>query len=780
MATANLTLTVTASALARQAYPNTPQANPPVAVLKERNYNNYLYLRLSEFPANLKRQRLYQATFTVGYQAGFGTSGQYYDLTVESSDDFDPATLTYVSRPTPVWIAQSVTIRESDSSPAVFPTSRSTAEQESFKTSQFLQNKALALYASSRYDSDYIVPLFQVYTQAYTQGITPSLEIQYDDTLAVNYEIIGSLGTSGYLNPHRTATLSWRIERNDSYYCVEPPVQASAIVQWRSHGGSTWNEISVPGSTQICNVPAETWPVGTVEWRVRVTDDVGTVRLSQIYTVSTTAGLLTATPLSPIGMIAVDETKSTTLSWELSGTSDQTAADVGWSADSGATWHNLHVTGYYRNVIVPANTFPAAVITWRVRAYNVDDVAGNYSTANFTTIDSPSISTPYWPVDTVVAKQDEMTLRWETQNTSGSLPTGADVQWSNDGTSWQDMGSTSGQQTLTVPGNYFPSGKIYWRVRSYNRNHTAGPWSDAATFISYGAPNAPTVSATSVNYTTVSWAADDQASYRVTIDGALYGPFWGTDKSFTVDDPISFGIHTVSVVVQNEVGLWSQPGTVTFTVTRGGGASPVLTGHFRTDAALSWSVAVPDALTGLFVYRDGVRIASLDYSQGSGVFVDRHVLGEHRYQIIGRWRSDYAIYSDVITGRMCAKCPLIAPLAGGEWLTLRLSETAERSQAFNSQRAVSLRHFSGAEFPVAEIGPYRDISGSYEAAFADREQAEVFEALFGQVVILKTRGDKVLVGVMSNLDTRVTKHYFAYTFTVQQIYWRDYVDAAGD
>lgn len=458
----------------------------------------------------------------------------------------------------------------------------------------------------------------------------------------------------------------------------------------------------------------------------------------------------------------------------------QSSCEIKWRVAGASTYNTMSVSGNSRTATVPANTFPTnATIEWYLVGTRDDGYQATSPTYSFSTAAALVTTMPISPVDSIEANDGPITFSWETSSADGFQPGTTALWWSDNGSTWHVLASVSGNQ-YTAPANTFPAGTIYWRASTYNIDGSPGPWSSDVSFISFGAPAAPTVTATSANYATISWQASEQEAYRITIDGKQSGLFFGTGKSYQVEDPLTFGEHTATVEVQNEYGLWSQPGTVTFTVTRGGGASPVLTGHFRTDAALSWSVAVPDALTGLFVYRDGVRIASLDYSQGSGVFVDRYVLGEHSYQIIGRWYNGYAIYSDVITGRMCAKCPLIAPLAGGEWLTLRLSETAERSQAFNSQRAVSLRHFSGAEFPVAEVGPYRDIRGSYEAAFADREQAEDFEALFGQVVILKTRRDKVMVGVMSNLDTRVTKHYFAYTFTVQQIYWRDYVDAAGD
>ena len=87
-----------------------------------------------------------------------------------------------------------------------------------------------------------------------------------------------------------------------------------------------------------------------------------------------------------------------------------------------------------------------------------------------------------------------------------------------------------------------------------------------------------------------------------------------------------------------------------------------------------------------------------------------------------------------------------------------------------------MRHFTGAEYPVVEISTYSDLSGNFNAAFTDMAAAKRFESLRGKVVIVKARGGNVVVGAILQLDKRQTKFYSAYSFTVNQIAWEDYVD----
>ena len=92
---------------------------------------------------------------------------------------------------------------------------------------------------------------------------------------------------------------------------------------------------------------------------------------------------------------------------------------------------------------------------------------------------------------------------------------------------------------------------------------------------------------------------------------------------------------------------------------------------------------------------------------------------------------------------------------------------------------------------------FRDIDKSIRKHIADklylREQLDIVAALSrdyynifkidintGQVVILKTKAENVVIGVLSGYEKQVNRHYIAYTFTIQRIYWRDYLDLTTD
>ena len=99
-------------------------------------------------------------------------------------------------------------------------------------------------------------------------------------------------------------------------------------------------------------------------------------------------------------------------------------------------------------------------------------------------------------------------------------------------------------------------------------------------------------------------------------------------------------------------------------------------------------------------------------------------------------------------------------------------------QSFTWTKTHSLRHIAGATFPLLELSPFEDLSGAYDAAFLCAQDAERFYRLRGQVVILKSKDGKVLIGAITSITSVVNTFYQACQFTLEQIHWEDYVDDA--
>lgn len=473
----------------------------------------------------------------------------------------------------------------------------------------------------------------------------------------------------------------------------------------------------------------------------------------------------------------VDRQQEQTFAWRFvptgpcAGEFSQASATFYWRAGSSGSYTAVQASG--PSVTIPANTFPAGTIQWYVEG---SDNAGNTSSTQVytvTTADTTTYATPVSPINEIVDGSAPITFRWSSSNSYGKAPSSSELQYSADTITWLALGTVTGSGlTYTAPANFLPSGAVYWRVRAFNQDDVAGPWSEAASLRNVAAPPAPSVITDAAPFTTISWAASEQQAYRITVDGELVGTFFGTDHAYTLEDYLEDGVHSVAVAVQNVYGLWSADGSTSFQVTNQPGAAITLSGAFGLDADLSWTGGSGETY---LIYRDGKRIAETSAES----FTDRLVLGGHSWTVVEKLADGNYTKSNEISGELRTDDSQIAAITGGAWLSLRLSEFSNGEQSFSSSRAFTLRHVAGARYPILELAPFRDRQGSYNASFTDPAAVAAFEALLGRVVILKSRRGNVVIGLLAQLDKRETDFYTAFTFAIQQIEWEDYVHDAG-
>lgn len=428
-------------------------------------------------------------------------------------------------------------------------------------------------------------------------------------------------------------------------------------------------------------------------------------------------------------------------------------APAGTFADTDTVYWYPEVTLSNGQVIRPTNTLGTAI------------------TYQLSTVEPAFTAVAVSPDGTIEDGSGPITFTWTASNSVGSTPSGAELQYSADGgTTWTALGSVTGSAlSYEAPAGTVPGGQISWRVRALNSGGTPGEWSNSLSFISVAAPAAPSVSTDAAPFTTITWNAVGQQAYEVLVDGVSYGVRFGTGKNFTLSQPLADGNHTVSVRIQGAYGLWSQPGEAVFTVQNVPAGSIELSGQFGIDAELFWS-ASPSG-EDFLIYRDGVQIGHTPGTE----FTDRRALGTHEWTVLLRQADGNYTRSNAVTGTTAVDGTMIAPLSGGPWISLRLTEASVPARQYNFSRSHSLRHFSGSALPVLELTPYENKTGSFQCAFKDPAEARAFEALWGQVVVVKSQ-ENVITGGLMNLDKAQNAFYIAYAFTIEEIALEEVVD----
>ncbi len=221
-----------------------------------------------------------------------------------------------------------------------------------------------------------------------------------------------NLSPSAFADETKDVMLSWE------FYAQTPVsgtalLQSGAKVQWRSDSESTLNEISVDGSQQYVTLMSGTLPSNSgFQWRVQVTSDDGiSSEWSDWITVSTVDIIGAVSNISPSNE-QVDGDTEITVSWEYENSygSAPTGYDIEQSADGGGSWTPVKSEKTSNCfAALPPGTLTAGNILLRIRAYNTDAVAGEWTTVSIIVRSKPPIPT----ITAVDMTTDRPIISWE-------------------------------------------------------------------------------------------------------------------------------------------------------------------------------------------------------------------------------------------------------------------------------------------------------------------------------------------------------------------------------
>ena len=319
-----------------------------------------------------------------------------------------------------------------------------------------------------------------------------------------------SPSSGAFVNRFQKNTFTWGAtdDTTITQVCFAEIKQTSAVFEWRVKNASTSNTISVSGATTACTVPANTFPSGTIEWRVKATANSGTTTTSAWQEITTTDVTPSCKPVSPSGIV-IDATIVNRFSWQhiISTGTPQSKADLQWSTD-GTTWNTLAtVAGENQYYDVPANKFTSGTKYWRVRTYNTDNTASEWSDkAEFIAINAPSA-----PSIVIQSTGPRPRITWQTSEQEAYQLTLSNGYAS---------GTVYGTEKAWRSPVYLADGSYTVRVRVQNKYGMWSEWSAAALPISHTEGEAITMTATAGNEAALTWqTAGSYDFYLVERDG---------------------------------------------------------------------------------------------------------------------------------------------------------------------------------------------------------------------------------------------------------------------
>lgn len=342
----------------------------------------------------------------------------------------------------------------------------------------------------------------------------PFLTCEYsNDNVGIKADNL-SPSAGAFVNRAQKNTFTWDAEDDTdlTQVCFAEVKQTAAVFEWRVKNASTSKTISVSGSTTSCTVPANTFPSGTLEWRVKVTANSGTTTTSAWQEITTTDVTPTAKPVSPSGIV-IDATIVNRFSWQhiISTGTPQRKADLQWSAD-GTTWNPLvTVAGENQYYDVPANKFTSGTKYWRVRTYNTDGTPSEWSDkAEFIAINAPSA-----PSIVIQSTGPRPRITWQTSEQEAYQLTLS---------SGYASGTVYGTEKAWRSPVYLADGSYTVRVRVQNKYGMWSEWSAAALPVSHTEGEAITLSAGASHEAALTWqTAGSYDFYLIERDGVAIG-----------------------------------------------------------------------------------------------------------------------------------------------------------------------------------------------------------------------------------------------------------------
>ena len=605
-------------------------------------------------------------------------------------------------------------------------------------------------------------------TEWATSGAYPYIEVTFGDTevtVGFNYASI----FAGKIKNLSETQFNWAVSVSAT---TVVPVQIQSVkIEWRKQGDSASKFVDATVEGNSATVAAGIFPVGVIEWRVVGTANNGAMATSSWVTTESVAPAWTMTPSSGY----VPHTNDTIFSWEVSQVSrvQQASAVFQWRVGSGGVVTSISIPGNTSTVTIPANTFPAGEIQWRVIVTSKDGATATSDWAIISTAESAATAEALEPNGTVVESTSPILFRWSHIIDTGTAQTKAELQWSADKSTWTALATITGSaQSWTAPANTFTAGTRYWRVRTYNSDNVASAWSDAATFICVGAPAAPVVVIQELSpRPKISWQVEGQQAYQVELVGIYSdGTHFGTDKQWQSPLYLADGDYTVRVRVQNEYGFWSAWGVAPLQIVNTPGSAITLTAETGREVTLAWAASGFDYY---IVYRDGVAIARTT----EPLHTDRTSIGQVKYQVRGCY-ADSANYSlsDAVTVTVQTTSTCLYDLDAGQWVDLRYDASAHRSTAYSLARDIQYMQLSGRTYPVAERSEF--VQRSLRVAcvcFTADDRARMLSML-GHLVCVKTPEGNMVTGYIANLSETSDDFFSTYGFDVAQADVKEAID----
>ena len=235
------------------------------------------------------------------------------------------------------------------------------------------------------------------------------------NTPEVGVVVTPSISDGFFIPKNEPKSISWSLAWNPSDVISGNPQQRSATVACKD--GQTTKNINVSNGALTAIIPAGTFTQDSGQIQITVNTEKSSPSTTKWITVNTVDQPGTAVAVKPRGE-KINGDADNIFYWEYNnpaGTS-QTKAELQISYNDGGKWEALAtVTTPIKWTTIPAGKLMPGSCSWRVRCYNSDGVAGEYSEPAYLIVEAK----PKTPSYVVTDAKPLLTVNWASVNQQG-------------------------------------------------------------------------------------------------------------------------------------------------------------------------------------------------------------------------------------------------------------------------------------------------------------------------------------------------------------------------
>lgn len=391
------------------------------------------------------------------------------------------------------------------------------------------------------------------YSSRASEAKKPYLSFKVKD--ATPYLSVSYSGQTGkYKDPRKEIAISGTWKANT---LIRPPSFISGKYVW-------WTDDNIEhtidildwdhGAVLSLSIPPDTFPVGkTISAKVAITIEGGESDEETLDNFSTADAIPTLTPLSPMDEY-VDGASAIEFSWKytISTATTQTKYEMQYNSSGSSEWTTFKSeqtedeenTSDIWTTTVEANTFPDGEVQWRVRGYNLDGIASEWSSpANIVVVAAPSP-----PSISSISNNARPLISWQSSNDIAHQ-----VKITRDNEEIIDSGEIAGSEQSYRVKDFMPDGTYVASVRVKNSFEMWSEWDALQFIISTEKPIKPTINVQQItNAVKISSVSGTPTNY-VLRDGI---PIAKLDDAMEWIDYMSVGPHAYVIRSVNENGAY--------------------------------------------------------------------------------------------------------------------------------------------------------------------------------------------------------------------------------